>query len=324
MNRYLEILKQNPIVGAPLADVTDLPFRKILRRYHNGLLHTEMVSVNALMNNNKKTWDMISNVEHEEKPLGIQLLASDDHLAEASARLISQLQPTVIDINMGCPVRKVLKANCGAALLDDPPRAAALVESVRAGTDIPVGVKIRLGRKNHTAREIIEALAGAGAEAVTLHGRTAHQLYRGPADRQLVLEIVKDASLPIIVSGDVMTEDDVRELLDGGAAGVLLARGMMGRPWFTAQAFAVAKDLPIPPTPDIKQVMLDHLDLVLEYYGDIGIRKFRRHLVEYVRGLPGAARLRREMMVCREPELLRDIIRGIGMTEKCVQTSEVS
>lgn len=310
-NRYVTLLARNPLVAAPLADVTDYPFRRVLRKYTDGLIHTEMVSVNSLVNDSAKTWRMVGTLDTETPPIGIQILASDELTAARSIRRIASLHPAVIDINMGCPVRKVLKADCGAALLSDPARAGRLVRAVKSETDLPIGVKMRLGVRDVTVEKVVEAVAEAGAEAATIHGRTAEQLYTGPADRAKVLDIARRAPIPIIVSGDVTTIEDIREILGCGGAGALVARGIMGRPWFLADALADLRGTRRTDTPKLSVAILEHLEFVLEYDGESGIRKFRRHLVEYVRGLPGAARLRRSLMTIRDSAELKRTIAEI-------------
>lgn len=312
MNRYTEILSRNPIVAAPLADVTDYPCRRILREYTDGLIHTEMVAVQGLLHDSARTWRMIETVPSEPAPVGIQILGAEDLHVAASIRRIAEVRSEVIDINMACPVRKVLKSDCGAALLDDPDRAARLVRAVRQESDRPVGVKIRLGLREITAERVVEAVAEAGAEAVTIHGRTAEQLYRGKSDRERVLAIARSSPIPIIAAGDNFTVDDVRECLQGGAAGALIARGMMGRPWFLAEAIAAVRQLPPPAPADRVEVILRHLAYVLEWDGPEGLRKFRRHLVEYVRGLPGASQLRHALVTAESADRVREILLGMG------------
>lgn len=310
-NRYAELLERNPVVGAPLADVTDYPFRRIQRQFTDGLIHAEMVAVHGILNDSEKTWRMIETVPIEEGPIGVQILGSDDCLAARSVDRIMKVRPAFIDINMGCPVKKVLKSNCGAALLDVPELAAQMVRAVKEETDLPVGVKVRLGRERITVDEVIPALADAGAEAVTVHGRTAQQLYRGPADKEKVISVAQQSPIPVIASGDVFTADDVRYLLSNGVSGVLAARGMMGSPWFLKEAYCAARGIEPPPRPSRRALMLEHLEFVLEFYGPEGIKKFRRHLVEYARGIPEGARYRHELVTAKTSERLREVISTI-------------
>ncbi|RMH58887.1 MAG: tRNA-dihydrouridine synthase [Candidatus Hydrogenedentota bacterium] len=305
-------LREVPLVVAPMADVTDTPFRRILRRFFPGLLFTEMISAEGILHGSEKTFRMVETVPEEEAPVGIQILGADPTRVAEAARLLIRYRPAVLDINMGCPVRKVLKNGSGAALLSDPKRAGEVVRAVRDTVDLPVTVKIRLGLDHDNAEDVIAALFCAGAVAVTVHGRTAVQLYRGPADRRRVLEIARAAPLPIVVSGDVRTEEDVREILSGGAAGALLARGILGRPWFAARALAAARGSAPPPRPSCTEVIEDHLDEVLRWSGEEGIRAFRRHLVEYVRFHPRARRLRHALVTAQSSREIRRILRDLS------------
>jgi nifR3 family TIM-barrel protein len=308
---YDEILRRCPIVGAPLAEITDYPFRLIQRRYIDGLLHTEMVSTHALFFGSEKTCRMIETVPDEVGPIGIQIMGSDESVVASTIRKVLSMKPAVIDINMACPVKKIVKSACGASLLDDLERAKAVVRAARNEAGVPIGVKIRLGIREVTVERTVEALADAGVDAISIHGRTAAQMYTGKADRAAILAAARRVSVPVIASGDIFTVDDVRECLAGGARGVLVARGMMGRPWFLAEARAAALGTPPPLRPSAAEsaaIAIEHLGNVVEFYGPDGLRKFRRHLVEYVRGLPGAPALRHALVTARTPEQVEAIL----------------
>ncbi|MEK8022368.1 MAG: tRNA-dihydrouridine synthase family protein, partial [Candidatus Hydrogenedentota bacterium] len=270
MTTYREILAKSPIVGAPLAEVTDYPFRRIQRLFSDGLVHTEMVASVGLLHENAKTFRMVSTIPDEEPPVGIQIMGSDEETVGLTVRRIAQLRPTIIDINMACPVRKILKSNCGAWLLENPERATRIVKAAKSETDLPIGVKIRLGLSEVTVDRTVDALLEGGVDAISIHGRTAAQMYTGRSDRAAILSVARRVPVPVIASGDVFSTQDVLELLGGGASGVLVARGMMGRPWFLAEAKAAAKNLPMPSRPDVAEIVLLHLRHIVDFYGEDG------------------------------------------------------
>ncbi len=312
---YRAILARCPVVAAPLAEITDYPFRTILRRFSDGLLHTEMVATQALVHDSARTIKMIETVAEEPAPVGIQIMGGDDLVMARTMNRINLCNPAVVDINMACPVRKILKASCGASLMDDPARAAAVVRAVKAETDRPVGVKLRLGVQEVSIDRMVDAMVEAGADAVTIHGRTAAQMYTGRSDRAKVLEVARRLPIPVVAAGDVFAPADVLECLEGGATGVLIARGMMGRPWFLGEARAAALGQPAPPRPDAVAVALDHLAYVVAFDGEDGIRPFRRHLVEYVRGMPGAARIRHALVTAPDSRAVRELLESLARAQ---------
>lgn len=305
---YRALFARCPVVAAPLAEITDYPFRRILRRFSDGLLHTEMVATQGLEHDSVRTLRMIETVAEERAPVGIQIMGGDDLAVARTMARVNACRPAVVDINMACPVRKIVKAACGASLMDDPERACAVVRAVKSETDRPVGVKLRLGLKDVSIDRVADALVDAGVDALTIHGRTAAQMYTGKADRAKVLEVARRIPVPVVAAGDVFAPEDVRECLDGGAAAALIARGMMGRPWFLGEARAAALGLPMPPRPDPVAVTLDHLAFVVAFHGEDGIRPFRRHLVEYVRGMPGASRARHALVTAPDSASVRSLL----------------
>lgn len=303
------------LVAAPLADITDYPFRRILREFTSGLIHTEMVATQALVHDNAGTLRMIETVADETPPVGIQVMGGDDLVVGRTMARINSCRPAIIDINMACPVRKILKAGCGAALMEDLARAQAVVRAVKSEADCPVSVKIRMGLKSVTVDRMADAMVEAGVDAMTIHGRTAVQMYTGRSDRLKVLEVARRLPIPVVAAGDVFAVADVVECLAGGASGVLVARGMMGRPWFLMEAWAAARGEAAPPALTLAErvaVVVRHLDYVVAFSGPEGIRKFRRHLVEYVRGLRGAAQLRNALVTALTPDDVRAILEGLG------------
>ncbi len=307
-----EILAACPVVAAPLADITDPPFRRLLREFFPGLIHTEMVSMKALAHGDEKTMRMIESVPREQPPVAIQVMVGDEETARRTARIVAGQGPSHVDVNMACPVKKVTKTGSGCALMDRPAEAAAIVRAIREESGLEVTAKLRLGVDAETAPDLIERLAAAGAAAVTLHGRFARQMYAGAANRARTLEIARTAPLPVIVSGDVYTVEDVRAIRTGGAAGVMAARGMIGRPWFLSEAVAAVRGETAPAEPRWTDVAKRHLDLVRERDGIRRLGAFRQHLVGYTRGRAGAAALRRALVTAPTFEAVERLLEEAG------------
>lgn len=294
-----------------MAGLTDQPFRRLLREFTSGLIHTEMISTEAVTFRNPRTERMIATVADETPPIAIQVMGGREEPLRRALPRIMAYNPAVIDLNLACPVPKILRSGAGAALLDDLPRAVALLRAAKAETGIAVTAKIRLGRRADELERIMAPLIEAGVAALTIHGRTALQMYSGQAHRERVLGVIAGAPIPIVVSGDVRDNQDVAEIRAAGG-GVLVARGMIGRPWFLAAAVAVAAGVAPPAPPSRRETALRHLQYVIEYHGEGGIPPFRRHLVEYARGVPGAPALRHALVTAPTADAVRRAIEGLA------------
>jgi tRNA-dihydrouridine synthase B len=303
-------LAEKPIVAAPMAGLTDHPFRRILREFSDGLIHTEMISTEAVTFRSPRTERMIATVESETPPVAIQVMGGREESLRRALPRIMKYRPEIIDINLACPVPKIIRSGAGAALLENLPLAAALVCAAKEESGIAVTAKIRLGRRKDELERIMTPLIEAGVAALTIHGRTATQMYAGRAERERVLGVIAGAPIPIIVSGDVREGKDVAGIRAAGG-GVLVARGMIGRPWFLAEAIAIAAGTPVPPTPSRRATALRHLQYVIAYHGEGGIPPFRRHLVEYARGIPGAPALRHALVTAPTAETVRRALEEI-------------
>jgi tRNA-dihydrouridine synthase B len=314
----------NPVVLAPMAGITDPPFRKICKAYGPGLLCGEMVSATALRFGSERTQGMLR-IDPGEKPVSIQLFGSEPAVMAAAAQQIAAAGADIIDINMGCPVPKVVGNGEGAALLKDLPLAAAIVQAVVRSVTVPVTVKFRLGWDEQciVAPELARIAADNGAAAVTLHARTRDQFYEGRADWTWIARIKERAPIPVIGNGDVDSpQAAARMIQETGCDGVMIGQAAMGRPWLLGQVTAFLTEgrrIDEPPLEEKFRVMLDHLRLQVQFSGaERGLREMRKHFGWYLRGLPGAARMRDRINAITELDVLRDTLReyaaGLGVS----------
>lgn len=293
-----EILKNNPLVLAPMAGITDLPFRRICRELGAGLVFSEMLSVEALVREHKRTKGMLR-TDPAERPVVFQIFGSKPASMAEAARILSQEDIDFIDINMGCPVPKILKSGSGSALLRDLGLAAEIMAAVAGASRVPVTVKIRLGwdATSIVAVKLAKAAESAGITAVTVHARTKVQAFSGHADWEMIRTVKRSISIPVIGNGDVRTAKDARRMLqETGCDGVMIGRAIQGYPWIFREAghYLRTGSVPAPPTIDErKEIMLRHLrDMVALAGEDIGVREMRKHLCWYTKGLPGGADFR--------------------------------
>lgn len=305
----------NPCVLAPMAGVTDLPFRILCREQGVGLLSMEMVSAKAIAYGNRHTWELMR-IDEMEHPIALQIFGSEPELmAEVAARI--QDEPfDILDINMGCPVPKVVNNGEGAALLRDPDLAGKIVEKVSAAVKKPVTVKIRKGftEQSVNAVEIAKVLETAGAAAIAVHGRTREQYYSGWADWEIIRRVKEAVSIPVIGNGDVVCARDAKRMMEEtGCDGVMIGRAARGNPWIFREVKAYLETGTVPPRPEmeeIKEMMLRHAGLQLSFRGAYtGIREMRKHVAWYTAGLPNSAKLRgriNEMESLEEMEKLLD------------------
>ncbi len=296
-----EILKKNPLVLAPMAGITDFPFRKICRELGAGLVFSEMVSVEALIREHKRTEGML-HTDPAERPVAFQIFGSKPASMAEAAAIVSRGEVDFIDINMGCPVPKILKSGAGSALLRDPGLAREIMASVVAASRVPVTIKIRLGWDAHTivATELAQAAEAAGIAAVTVHARTKAQGFSGHADWSMIRAVKESVGIPVIGNGDVRTAQDAGRMLEEtGCDGVMIGRAIQGYPWIfrDAKAFLESGILLPPPSLDERlAIMLRHLDDMAQLVGEpVGVREMRKHLCWYSKGLPAGAEFRTEI-----------------------------
>ena len=286
------------LVLGPMAGVTDLPFRLLCKEMGADLIYTEMVSAKGIMYNNKNTESLLT-VDERERPVSLQLFGSDPEIMGAMAAKIEHRNFDILDINMGCPVPKVVNNGDGSALMKNPVLAGKIIESMVKAINKPVTVKIRKGFDDEhvNAVEMAHVAEESGAAAVAVHGRTREQYYSGKADWSIIADVKAAVKIPVIGNGDILDAKDVIAMKEQtGCDGFMIGRGAQGNPWIFHQIlnyFETGELIGKPPMEEMVKTMLRHAKLQIEFKGDyLGIREMRKHAAWYTAGYKGASKLR--------------------------------
>ena len=287
---------KNNIILAPMAGLTDLPFRRICEMYKPGLVVTEMVSGKALQYNDEKTKKLL-NMKDEARPISAQIFGSDVEAMKYAAKYVSEIAD-IVDINMGCPAPKVVKNGDGSKLLLDLKKVEEITKAVVESSKVPVTVKIRKGWDNEhiVAVDVAKIVEKAGAKAITVHGRTRSEFYTGKADWDIIKKVKEEISIPVIGNGDIKTPEDAKKILEyTHCDGIMIGRGVLGNPWLIEQIQTYLENGSVREIKNEErmEIIFKHIDLEVKEKGEnVGIKEMRKHICYYLKGLPMASEIR--------------------------------
>ena len=310
-----DVRLDSPITLAPMSGVSDLPFRRLVKDWGAGLVVSEMIASQAMIRANAKTLKMSTNCA-EEHPMAVQLAGCDPAILAEAARLNADRGAAIIDINMGCPVKKVTNGqHAGSALMKHEDHATRIIEATVKAVNLPVTLKMRTGwdDANRNAPRLARLAEDAGVRMITVHGRTRCQFYKGRSDWNFISRVKAAVGIPVVGNGDVVVVEDARDLLRAsGADGVMVGRGTYGRPWFLRQIMHFlncGERLPDPTLAVQRDIVLGHYEHMLTHYGrDPGVRIARKHIGWYVKGMRGAAEFRGAVNRADDPDVVRAML----------------